>query len=375
MSYEIEISKSTLNLLPKLDVSSLAVEAKSKYDILYLLKILAGDDLLNGFDLLSKEKLRVSILKDLTAWLSNREKLETIELDSTNPCNNFKANSLLFFGSIVSIADGALGASTILSLLPNVPGIVVGLVCLFFSVISLAVFYAFDLVQISTNLGIKKRDVKQSLEVMELECEQLKLAIDALCDLVISKSDKVNQETGLQIIESLQSQCDALNGKLNDYRQSNRHLIAKRISSIVTGLLYFSGGYFLVAPSLALLAPLIASIFSISAASVVGLPVVISVGIIFGLTKLALYWFCERPQLEKMVGKVTGFDQDLVESCDNYLSGCSRQLGKLNFNDNKVESGDKSVCLVNNSIFSKVTREIGVQTEESLVNELYPLVA
>ncbi len=248
--------------------------------------------------------MHVALLQDL--FYNLIESSSAVE----KPKNTPWWKKILFYfltvaGSLYALSAGFDGITAFLALFTSIPiwGIVLaGLLC---SILSIAVFHGFDLVTVSDNLQISVIESKHLLAVIADEIYWIKQIKQHL--QVIKKYDLDAYHKTIQAL----FQCEiALKQDREIYKKTAIDpalQILKYIVACIIGLVFFSGGFFTgQSLALALLGLFCASI------SASFWPILL-VSIAVGLAALSVYWFVERPELEKLVGRWFGRDPEKIE--------------------------------------------------------------
>ncbi len=124
----------------------------------------------------------------------------------------------------------------------------------------------------------------------------------------------VELENDLIIIDLITACYDNLDIEreaLTQLKANPKLTIFKTVISALIGIIYFSAA-FLTGQIVALA---VAGLFFVGTASLAW-PIVL-VSLIVGLSALAVYWFVERPSIEKLISSLFGFDQDKIDEFCN----------------------------------------------------------
>ncbi len=263
------------------------------------------------------ESLRASLLEDLAdSFLSPEEKVKK------NEQNNEKTswvNRALFIylgiaGSLLALCEGFDGIASILGTFTAVPTITIFAAGLAFSLVSVFLFYVFDLVDIAKQLEVSFGKSTQLLDVFLREVNQLNRLRLCIEESYLEKStDAAMRSQYQEMIVMLTLRYQALEEARKAYNKAleNPSLflhIAKITTSTMTAVIFFGGGFF-VGQTLALT---LAGLF-VASVSPIFWPVIVGSAIV-GLAALSLYWFIERPGLENLVGYWLGLDKENIEA-------------------------------------------------------------
>jgi hypothetical protein len=288
--------------------SSIAIE--SKQEIEFILASLRGE-----------------LLRDLLASMDgdNSPNINPAETNSWDA--KIKFALLALAGTLLAGCEGFDSIATMLSVL-SLPPLVILLAGLSFSLLSIVVFYGYDLVQVSKNLGVTLRDAPKLLDVYLLQMNEIKgirKKIDSYKLAELSTEELVQLES---IITMLQRRFQALivaSSQFDSALNSNKMQTAKVLVSAMAGLLYFGSGFF-AGQSVAMF---IAGLF-IPVVLPTFWPVVLF-SIIVGLADFTLYWYVDRVGLKNLVSGWFGLDEDKIDQlCDkNNLDKEEKKLENL----------------------------------------------
>lgn len=309
----ISLSPTSLELIAKLD--------KSNPDLVTLLQnnatTIARKDLLAWLAQTSKTKtnheafflisaLQSSLLKDFKNSLNPGVKEEEDKRPSKAAVAKY--GLLALAGSVYFFCEGFDSITAFMEIFSSIPTFVFFITGTVFSVLSMILFYGFDLAQISKNLGIKSSETPQLVDVLLEQFKEIK-AIRARINQVAGKTrEQLAADLELAVLLyqrhlDLKEARDKLNLALN-----NPYLKAgKYITAGVVGLIFFSGGFF-AGQTMALA---IAGLF-VSSIAVTAWPVVVA-SIAVGIAALSVYWFVERPGIENLVSRWRGLDKKKIE--------------------------------------------------------------
>ncbi len=211
-------------------------------------------------------------------------------------------------GTIYAICDGFDGLTSILFLLPGVPLWSIFVMGIAFSTLSVAVFFGFDLVDISTNLDVKLSHSRHLLDVLVEQTETITQIRKQIKHLY-----KMADQDELTELHDLVNMLMLRFGELDDARKiytdelDKTYLKGLKLTvAAISGILYFSYGFFSGQSFLINLAVF----FGLSAMT--GFWPVLAAGMVVGLSALSIYWFLARPAIENLVGRWLGFDEDKI---------------------------------------------------------------
>ena len=258
--------------------------------------------------------LRAELLRDLLVFMQEGKAANELEEKQVSTAAKLKFFMLAASGTILAACEGFDSITTLMGVfsLPSVVTLLAGLV---FSTLSVLVFYGFDLVQVSKNLGVKIVDAPKILDRYLLQMEEIKAIRKKIngYNLAGLSTDELARINSIIImlqkrLESLKQASEQFNSALN----SPKMKIAKNIFVGVAGLLFFGGGFF-TGQSVAIF------LLGLGIAGVTATfwPVVLF-SIAVGLAAFALYWYVERVGLQQLISGLFGLDEDKIEQlCDS----------------------------------------------------------
>lgn len=338
---KVELSKSSKDLI--FEYSSKrweqinSIDSKSQDDFAILISWLknqidAPSDKLkksreeNEFILAS---LHAELLSDLySAMMIERSNTKKEEEPAWSA--KFKFLFLAIAGTLVAGCQGFDSVTTLLGVLslPSVAVLIAGIV---FSTISILVFYGFDLVQVSKNLGVRLVDAPKLLDVYLLQLEKIKAIRKKICTYTLSELPPEELEQLQQIISMLRVRFNALTQASKQYDlalNSTNMKIAKFVFSSMAGVLFFGSGFF-AGQSVAIF---MLGLFMTSVTPTFWPVIVFS--LVVGVAAFSLYWYVEQVGLKKLVSGLFGLDEEKIELlCDDAnLSKENQKLSNLEKN-------------------------------------------
>jgi len=210
-------------------------------------------------------------------------------------------------GILVPVADATTGAYALLSLIPHIASWIAILVASALAFLATIVYLAFEIDQVQDNLQIDAANWKLLDDMLWAEGDAL-LAI-------VREVGKINSQHSLtkDELERLNQYIAAFNEKSTEKQKISVLLpITRVLISVLTGVFFFSGGYFLADP------------FLQAVSSMTGLPVLdeyaIPLGVLLGLLSLGVYIFCQQPKVDNLVGRFFGVDEDKQKLCKKQLT-------------------------------------------------------
>lgn len=213
-------------------------------------------------------------------------------------------------GSLLAITEGIDGMASMLSVLPSCSPIWLVMGGGLFSILSLSVFYGFDMVSISQNLGMASNKKPDLLDQYILQIE----TIEQITNHWLLHLHEINDLSLLLEIDHIR---EAFKDQLMTFRQVGENYESalnhvglyclKKAFSVLTALFYFSGGFF-GGQTLAM------TMLAMSGLTVTALstPVLFS-SVFLGVAAMSIFWFFERSGVENLVGQKVGLDQDKIE--------------------------------------------------------------
>ncbi|ASQ44839.1 coiled-coil domain-containing protein [Legionella clemsonensis] len=266
----------------------------------------------------------------------------------------------LYFG-----CEGFDGVTAIMGIFSSVPTIAIFAVGTLFSVLSIIVFYSFDLVEISKNLGVKKGDAPKLLDVLLDEFQQIKAIRYELSKP--GNKTQLQLEEDKKLAEMLLKRHQALNESRNKLKEAlnNPYLkIARMATAAVAGIIFFSGGFF-AGQTVALA---IAGLFLTSVAATFW-PVILA-SVVVGLAAFSVYWFVERPGIENLISRWKGLDKEKIDAlCKSKV--VDRETEKLQILLSNIE--EKITPLNTTTILNEEKKELtqkiaGLESEKNALS-------
>lgn len=253
------------------------------------------------------ESLRASLLSDLRRSLIHQP--EKAEADWIS---KLKLWMLMISGTILAIYGGYDAISPFLPL-AFAPVWVAPIIITLFIACSVASFYAFDLSQISENIGVSFPESRHMLEVLSEQAQDIRL-IGKYIKNQFEKRTSEHFNDLYEMVEVLQLQQERLSQLQVTYQMqldAGQVSIVKWIASILTGILFFSGGFFVGQDP------------TIAICSLLGLSVTATAMTVFilclvsGVAAFALYWYVERPGVDQFVSHLFGLDKEKVAALNH----------------------------------------------------------
>lgn len=255
--------------------------------------------------------LRAELLRDLLTAFSNNK--TTIVKEESSWSDKVKFIFLTLAGTLVAASEGFDSTITLLSVL-SVPAIVILITGLVFSLLSIVVFYGFDLVQVSRNLGVKIKDAPQIMDIYLAQMSEIKAirrTIDTFYLSELSNDELLHLEHTMVMLEQRFKSLVTASKQFADALQSTKLKAAKIIVTGVGGLLFFGSGFF-AGQSLGMF---IASLI-FTAVTPTFWPVILFSAIV-GIAAFSVYWYVEQIGLKQLIGGWFGLEEDKVSTLCN----------------------------------------------------------
>jgi hypothetical protein len=312
MSKRINLNQDTIDLITKLNLTKIEGFQPSdssipRNNLIDLFKRLADDE---------QNKEQHFLIESLRAmlWSDLRESFVTQELpQKPGLFARIKFWSFVIAGTVLAAYEGFDGIAALLSLV-SLPAWAGYLLFGIFVASSVACFYAFDLAQISENMGVSFAESRKLLDVLLTEAQ----VISFMREYIQEKSNSVTVTVAelnefsmlMQFMIEQQARLTKKQAIYNDRLNRPSLTIAKQVSAILSGALFFSGGFFLSqAP-----AEFVFALLGFSASSM-AVPVIVF-ALAGGLAAFALYWYIQRPGLDKFMSRQFGLDKDKIDGLD-----------------------------------------------------------
>lgn len=256
---------------------------------------------------LAVESLRTSLIHDIMASVWKDQVTHAKEKKSQTALK-LQFVLLAAAGTLLAACEGFDGIAAMLEMLASVPAASVFAVSLAFAVLSVIVFYSFDLVEISKNLGVSVGESRRLIDVYVEQVEQIAALRKKIGKEYLNTQDVDTLDTMKQLCLMLEEREAALNTVREQLSRDVHHPLlqaTKLVTALITGLLFFGGGFF-AGHSVALA---LAGFLAASTATVF----IPAFSILVGLAAFSTYWFVERPGLQKAIGRWFGLDDASME--------------------------------------------------------------
>jgi hypothetical protein len=260
-----------------------------------------------------KTSLIAQLLSDIHQFYSKETNDIEKKLDEPDWTAKTKYVLLAIAGTILAGCEGfdSITAMMGITSLPSLPIFIAGFL---FSLLSIVVFFGFDLVEVAKNLGIKIKDAPKLLDLSLSQRQQMIDIRKAIKNLDFSSQTLEQLRELRDILRLMKERMQALDkvGKqFEDALNSTKLQVGKKIVSAIAGLLFFGGGFF-AGQSVALY--LVG--FFVATATPTFWPVIL-LSVLVGCSAFGLYWYVQRPGLQRLLSKWFGLDEDKIEElCD-----------------------------------------------------------
>lgn len=257
------------------------------------------------------EALRGAYLKDLQRTLGANSVKDKKKADWLN---RLKFILLVIAGTIFFGCEGFDGVTALFGIF-NLPTVGIYVAGMAFSILSILVFYAFDLMEISHNLGVNFKSTPKLVDLYTQELESIKLLRIKLNLEFSDKATAQDIEEYLQLMSALKARRDEILRNVEVLKKSlnNPALITiKKVTALLTGLIFFSGGFF-AGKTVALA---IAGLFVASVSPQLAIGILV-MGLLVAAASLAIYWYVERPGIENIIGRIIGLDKEKIDKITN----------------------------------------------------------
>ncbi|KTD04573.1 hypothetical protein [Fluoribacter gormanii] len=277
--------------------------------------------------------LRTALLHDLFLSMKGDEIKLPKEEEHNTPIDKIKFTVLTMAGILVAACQGFDGIVTMLSIF-NLSSSMILVAGFAFSFLSVIVFCGFDLVKVSKALGVKLSDAYKLLDAYLLQLQMIKSIRKKINEYYLSDLSQDNLKQLECIISMLQKRFTLLTKASNQFGmalESENMKMAKTLISGVSGILFFGGGFF-AGQSVALFV----SGLLVNSLTPAFWPVILF-SVIVGLAAFSIYWYVERPALDKLVSSWFGLNEENIQKlCDKIL--INKEIHKLESLKRKIIS-------------------------------------
>ncbi|WP_225316889.1 hypothetical protein [Legionella longbeachae] len=277
--------------------------------------------------------LQTALLRDLS--LSMQGEYEKVERKGNNDSSRMSKIKFLFLtsaGILVTACQGFDGVVTMLSVFAMSPSILLG-IGFAFILLSVIVFFGVDLVKVSNALGVKLSEYKL-LDAYLLQLQRIKVIRKKINDYTLVAMSQEDLQQLELVLSMLHKRLKFLAVASKQFEEALNNKNVQMIKTVISGVsaLFFFGGGFFAGQSVALF---ISSLVLDSALPTFW-PVIVFSALV-GLAALSIYWYVERPELEKLVTNWFGLNEEKVQQlCDK--SSVDKEANKLTSLKEKVIS-------------------------------------
>lgn len=259
--------------------------------------------------------LQAELLQDLFVSMKGHHDQSDKNNKNSSEMSKFRFFFLTASGILVTACQGFDGILTLLSMFSLSPPIMLG-AGLIFTLLSVIIYFGGDLVKVSNILGVQLSEYRL-LDAYLMQLQKIKAIRKKINDYILLDMSASELQQLHQILGALEKRFQSLKAATKQFEEavnSNTVQMAKTVISGVSALLYFGSGFF---------AGQSVSLFVSSLALNSTLPIswiAIIFSVIVGLAAVSVYWYVERPGLEKLVTQWFGLNEEIVEKlCDEDL--------------------------------------------------------
>lgn len=257
--------------------------------------------------------LRTELLRDLLISIQGINLLNN-KIEEEPPFSNQVQFVLLAIaGTLLAACEGFDSIASLMSVL-SFPALAILAAGVVFSALSIFVFYGFDLVQVSQNLGIKLKDAPKLLDVYLLQMEEIKAirrTIESYNLVTLSVKDLEHNAFIITMLQKRLKDVRLASGQFDSALNNEDMALTETIVSWVAGLLFFGSGFF-AGQSVALF---FLGLFMTTVAPTFWPVVLFSLGI--GVAAFCIYWNVERVGIKALIGTWFGLEEEKIKVlCD-----------------------------------------------------------
>ena len=296
------LQRQTTKLFNALDISVSEQDFSSFKDI--FTKLSSNRVLSSTKPSVQSEQYQISLLEE---WLQEEKEKSPV----AGWQEKAKYVVLMLAGTLYFGCEGFDGATAMLGIF-SLPASLLLAGGLIFSLISVLVFYSFDLVEIASNLGVQTREAPALIDLCIKEAKLLKKARDKITFNYYDATIEELQEYQalLPVITQRYEALMTVQKKLLAALDNDMLKIVSSAVSITAGILFFAGGFF-SGQTVAL--AMVTAILGAAAAVPTFWPVLVF-SLIVGIAAFGVYWYVERPGVELFVSKKFGLDKEQIET-------------------------------------------------------------
>ena len=310
---------------------------------------------------LADAMLRTSLLKDIEKTL--KEQLQEAQYEEVKKSNKNKLKLWLLAigGALFFACEGFDGMTSIFGL-ATVSGFISLGVALIFSVFSVMVFFGFGLKQISEHLEVKFKDAPEYVNEYVIELDEIEQILDTIDNLFKESTPLEKQlDEYTQLIIALKfriADIQQIKLKLDVARNQTKVKLFKTGFSLLTGIIFFSSGFF-TGQAVALT---IAGLFMTVSAT---FPPILAASALIGLVSFLVYWYLERPGIENLIGRKMSLDDEKLDKLD------SKRTYKINQRLDRSLSvaNDKRALIDKEATNTHLTQELTATKQELIATK------
>ncbi|QMT58865.1 hypothetical protein [Legionella sp. PC997] len=312
--------------------------------------------------------LRTSLLQDLFLSMKGVDANLLQEEKPNTPIDKIKFILLTMAGILVAACQGFDSIVTMLNIF-NLSSSMILAAGFVFSFLSVIVFCGFDLVKVSKALGVKLSDTYKLLDAYLLQLKIIKSIRKKVNEYSLSDLSQEDLKQLECIISMLQKRFTLLTEASKQFELALTSENMNRVKSLisgVSGILFFGGGFF-AGQSVALFM----SGLLINPLTSAFWPVILFSALV-GFAAFSIYWYVERPGLDKLVSSWFGLNEENIQKlCDKHLIdkeihklenlqlkviGASRLVKKLTQAEQRIEL-DKTL-LIDECVHERISIDI-----------------
>jgi hypothetical protein len=272
--------------------------------------------------------LRSELLHDLFSAMKGQESSPNPQEEHPSRIKKVKFALLAAAGTLLAACEGFDSITTMMSVF-SLPSVLILLMGVSFSALSILVFYGFDLVQVSKNLGVTLRDAPKLLDVYLAQMNEIKAIrrqIATYCLSGLSTEELSHLEKTIHMLDIRFQAIIEASKQFDLALNSSKIRISKGLFAGISGLLFFGGGFF-AGQSVAMF---MLGLVITGGVTATFWPVVLF-SVVVGLAAFSLYWYIEQVGLKQLISGWFGLDEEKIEKlCDkDILNKEANKLGNL----------------------------------------------
>lgn len=258
---------------------------------------------------------RAELLRDLfNSMIGDKEKIDKQKRD-TSEGSNIKLLLLTASGILVAACQGFDGIVSMLSIFSLSSYILLG-AGFTFSFFSIVVFCSVDLTKVAHSLGVTLGDTYKLLNAYLLQLQNIKMIRKKISHYnlgELSSYDLINLDRILCTLKKCYFSLIQESKQFEEALHSGKMKIIQLLLTSICALLFFGGGVF-AGQSVALF---VLSLINVT--SPLFWPVILFSTLV-GLAAFSLYWYVERPEINKLINGWFGLNEKKVHKlCDQDL--------------------------------------------------------